>query len=174
MIRSVHKKFKGNLLLLAAGSLSAVQLIFLDTILDASLMVLVSIVLVLFIASVIRLTLTVRNNFMAFNGSTFIKIPKLMKQFYAVVAFILISACAQAQFNIGGVRANFGIDADTRSGYSKYGSQTNAANADDWFANGLGGRGVIDTTNAAFYKAQLKANRNISFMQGMSAPIYSQ
>ena len=110
---------------------------------------------------------------MAFTGSTFIKIPKLMKQFYAVVAFIMINVCANAQFTNGGVRANFGIDADTRSGYTKYGPSLNGATSDDWFGNGVS-RGVIDTANAAFYKSQLMANKNISFQKGMSAPIYSQ
>src|SRR3954466_13797561 len=74
-----------------------------------------------------------------------------------VVSLIFFCSNSFAQLTAGGVNSNFGIDADTRSGYKKYGPATSAAAADDWFASpGLGGIGVIDTSNAAYYRSQLQ------------------
>jgi len=74
-----------------------------------------------------------------------------MKQTYTLFLFAL--SCfpfgAIGQLNNGGKYANFGVDADTRSNYMKYGLVTGAVASDDWFAPSLTGNNVIDTSNAA-------------------------
>ena len=89
---------------------------------------------------------------------------------------LLLIGCmnANGQLNNGGFHAQFGIDADTRAGALKYGPVTGLINSDDWFGPATGiYRGLIDTTNSTYYKAQLQADRNISFIKKMSMPLYS-
>jgi len=78
-----------------------------------------------------------------------------------------------AQLSLYGLNANFGVDADTRAGTTKYGKQTSPNITDDWFSLNQTGKGVLDTINASFYKSQLQANKNISFIQPMSKPLFS-
>ena len=78
------------------------------------------------------------------------------------------------QLNNGGLYANFGVDADTRTNWMKYGLVTGAISSDDWFAPSGTGHNVIDTSNAASYLALLKAGANISFNQRMSALLYAK
>src|SRR5688500_12540687 len=82
----------------------------------------------------------------------------------------LVSLSASAQLNLTGFHGNFGIDADTRAQATKYGTAPSPNNGDDWFSSIT--RGVIDTSNASFYKSQLQSNRNISFIKSMSAPLF--
>jgi hypothetical protein len=86
----------------------------------------------------------------------------------------LLSFSGYAQLTNGGFHANFGVDADTKSDYIKYGSVTGNIKSDDWFATSGTSKGVIDTTNAAYYKALLKNNQNIAFVKVMSAPLYTK
>ena len=78
------------------------------------------------------------------------------------------------QLNSGGINANFGIDADTRTNWVKYGPVTGAIASDDWFAPSGTGNNVIDTSNAATYLAQLQSGKNISFYKRMSALLYAK
>jgi hypothetical protein len=97
-----------------------------------------------------------------------------MKQFYFLLLSIICASSSIAQINTGGLQAGFGVDADTRASYKKYGPSGNYSASDDWFAiTGLAGKAVIDTTNASKYLTQLQNNKNISFVQRMSAPAYS-
>jgi hypothetical protein len=96
-----------------------------------------------------------------------------------IFTLLLIALCcipffSIAQLNNGGRYANFGIDADTRTNYMKYGIVTGAVASDDWFAPSLTGNNVIDTSNAATYLSALKAGGNFSFNKRMSAPLYSK
>jgi len=99
-----------------------------------------------------------------------------MKQTYTLFLFAL--SCfpfgAIGQLNNGGKYANFGVDADTRSNYMKYGLVTGAVASDDWFAPSLTGNNVIDTSNAASYLSILQAGSNFSFNKRMSVPLYSK
>jgi hypothetical protein len=96
-----------------------------------------------------------------------------MKQFYLVGLLIIPCLNSYSQFSRGGMRSNFGIDADTRAGYSKYGVNSNSG--DDWFAGtGIAGKGVIDTFNASYYREQLKNNKNITFGQTKLLPAFAQ
>jgi len=79
-----------------------------------------------------------------------------------------------AQLNNGGLYANFGVDADTRSNYMKYGQLTGAVASDDWFSPSLSGNNVIDTSNAAYYLSLLQAGTNASFNKRMAVPLYSK
>jgi hypothetical protein len=81
---------------------------------------------------------------------------------------------AIGQLNNGGVNAYFGIDADTRSNFVKYGPATGSIASDDWFSPSLSGNNVIDTSNAAVYLALLQAGNNISFNKRMSALLYAK
>lgn len=97
-----------------------------------------------------------------------------MKKVYLSGLVCLLFINAQSQINQGGFHANFGIDADTRASYYKYGSAANTASGDDWFFRaGYAGKGVIDTANTAWYKNQLQSNKNMSFVQRMSENMYS-
>lgn len=80
----------------------------------------------------------------------------------------------QAQLNNGGINANFGIDADTKNNYVKYGPLTGIITSDDWFAPSLTGKNIIDTSNAAAYLASLRAGTNISFKKRMSTLLYAK
>jgi hypothetical protein len=150
MKKSVHKNINGYLLSSATGILYAIP--------------------VLDVWAKLTMTLAQQHN-----GSKFFSRPSFsfksqpMKQFYSVGLFIIICINAHSQFSNGGVKSNFGIDADTRAGYTKYGVNSNTG--DDWFAGT--GQGVIDTFNASYYKAQLKNDKNISFAQKMSLPAFS-
>lgn len=77
-----------------------------------------------------------------------------------------------AQLNNGGFHANFGVDADTKANYIKYGTAKGMVNSDDWFSLSNDNKGVIDTTNAAYYRALLKEGRNIAFVKRMAQPLY--
>lgn len=79
-----------------------------------------------------------------------------------------------SQLTNGGFHANFGVDADTKSDYIKYGSVTGNIKSDDWFAVAGTSKGVIDTTGAAYYAQLLKSNTNISFVKKMSAPLFAK
>ncbi|HTJ11803.1 MAG TPA: hypothetical protein VL547_07250 [Dinghuibacter sp.] len=81
---------------------------------------------------------------------------------------------AHAQLNNGGLYALFGVDADTRANWMKYGSPTGAVISDDWFAPSGTGANVIDTTGAASYRAILQTGANISFNQRMAALLYAK
>jgi hypothetical protein len=97
-----------------------------------------------------------------------------MKHFYTTALVTIFFTAAQSQINTGGLHANFGVDADTKASFKNYGPAVSFANSDDWFAlTGAFGQGVIDTTNASYYKSLLQNNKNISFNQGMSKPEYS-
>src|ERR1700730_3626549 len=97
-----------------------------------------------------------------------------MKKIYlSSFLFVFCLASYSQIINTGGFHAGFGIDADTRSGYTKYGPVPAANAGDDWFA-GDNGRGVLDTTNAGYYKSLLQNNNNISFTQRMSVPVYTK
>ena len=87
----------------------------------------------------------------------------------AVLTFFSVSA----QLDRAGFHANFGVDADTRAGATKYGTVPSPNVGDDWFSLVGIGRGVIDTSNAAYYKSQLQNNKNISFTRYMSEPAFS-
>jgi hypothetical protein len=98
-----------------------------------------------------------------------------MKNLYLSVLLITLSASAYSQLNNGGFHANFGIDADTRAGYTKYGPPAPSPSGDDWFSpSGNSGKGVIDTSNAAYFKSKLQSNKNICFVKNMSTPLFSQ
>jgi hypothetical protein len=88
--------------------------------------------------------------------------------------FSLLYLGASAQLTNGGLHANFGVDADTKSDYIKYGSVVGSIRSEDWFSLYPGSKGVIDTSDAAYYKALLTHNENISFVKTMSAPLYTK
>lgn len=97
-----------------------------------------------------------------------------MKQFYFVALLLAMHSPISAQLNNGGLNASFGVDADTKAGYLKYGPITGTVSSDDWFSSSTAsGSNVIDTTNATYYKSLLQAGNNISFSKRMSAPYYS-
>src|SRR5258708_30333820 len=77
------------------------------------------------------------------------------------------------QLNNGGLYANFGGDAATRSNYMKHGLVTGTVSSDDWFSP-ISGSSVIDTTSAASYLSLLQACSNISFTKSTSLPLYTQ
>lgn len=58
-----------------------------------------------------------------------------MKQIYFVVLLFTMHFSTYAQLNNGGLNANFGVDADTRAGYLKYGPTTGTISSDDWFSS---------------------------------------
>jgi hypothetical protein len=86
----------------------------------------------------------------------------------------LLPKAGLCQLNNGGLYANFGVDADTRTNWMKYGILTGAASSDDWFAPSGAGFNVIDTSNAANYLALMQAGANITFNQRMSALLYAK
>ena len=97
-----------------------------------------------------------------------------MKPFYLLGILLFLSVSVYSQINTGGFHANFGVDADTKSSYKKYGPAPSSSSGDDWYAlTGATGKGVIDTFNASYYKSKLQNNNNISFSQRMSQPLYS-
>src|SRR5712664_2843398 len=78
-----------------------------------------------------------------------------------------------SQLNNGGLYANFGVDADTRSNYMKYGPIMGVVAGDDWFS-ASSNIAIIDTANAAYYLSLLQAGANISFNKRMSVPLYTK
>jgi hypothetical protein len=91
----------------------------------------------------------------------------------ALLAISLSPLTGFSQLNNGGLYASFGVDADTRSNYMKYGLVTGSVASDDWFSP-FSGHSVIDTTNAAYYLSLLQAGTNTSFNKRMSVPLYSK
>src|SRR5258708_18038440 len=79
-----------------------------------------------------------------------------------------------AQLNNGGFNALFGVDADTRTNYLKYGPLTGVIVSDDWFAPSGAGNNVIDTTNAATYLSLLQSGANLTFSKRMSQLLYAK
>jgi hypothetical protein len=79
-----------------------------------------------------------------------------------------------AQLNNGGLYSLFGVDADTRANYMKYGLVTGSVTSDDWFSPSGAGNNVIDTSNAAFYRSQLQGGVNLGFSSRMSRLLYSK
>ena len=83
---------------------------------------------------------------------------------------VLISLNSYAQL-VGGavVKANFGVEADAYANVLEFGGLTGAAGTDDWFVNSTAfpilvpGKGVVDQSNAAAYKAQVLGDNNASF-----------
>jgi hypothetical protein len=97
-----------------------------------------------------------------------------MKQFYFVALLLAMHAQTFSQLNNGGLHAFFGVDADTKAGYLKYGPATGTVSSDDWFSSATAsGNNVIDTSNASYYKSLLQAGNNISFSKRMSTPYYT-
>src|SRR5882757_6089449 len=92
--------------------------------------------------------------------------------------FLLLAALlpftGSAQLNNGGLNAFFGVDADTRSNYLKYGPLTGAILSDDWFAPSGVGNNVIDTANSASYLSLLQSGANLSFSKRMSQLLYAK
>ena len=99
-----------------------------------------------------------------------------MKQLIPILILLagLLPKSGLCQLNNGGLYANFGVDADTRSNWMKYGLVTGAVSSDDWFAPSGTGYNVIDTTNAATYLALLQGGNNITFNKRMSALLYAK
>jgi len=97
-----------------------------------------------------------------------------MKLWLIIVCLIVIHSGAAAQLNTGGFHALFGVDADTKADYLKYGPTTGAITSDDWFSSsGASGHNVIDTSNAPYYRSLLQSGNNISFTKRMSQPLYA-
>ncbi|MFL5746047.1 MAG: hypothetical protein ACJ751_15340 [Niastella sp.] len=97
-----------------------------------------------------------------------------MKLCYAILFLIVLHAEGLCQLNTGGFHAGFGVDADTKAGYLKYGPATGTISSDDWFSSPTAsGTNVIDTSNAAYYRSRLQAGNNISFAKRMSVPLYT-
>lgn len=97
-----------------------------------------------------------------------------MKQFYFVALLLAMHFQTFSQLNNGGLNASFGVDADTKAGYLKYGPVTGTVSSDDWFSSSTAsGSNVIDTSNASDYRSLLQAGKNIRFTKRMSVPYYS-
>ena len=99
-----------------------------------------------------------------------------MKTYLVVILLItsLVPLRTLAQLNNGGLYAGFGVDADTRTDWMKYGILTGAVASDDWFAPSASGNSVIDTSNSATWLALLKAGSNLAFNQRMSQLLYAK
>jgi hypothetical protein len=102
------------------------------------------------------------------------EIRAVMKAIFIIVCLIAIRLQVIAQLNSGGFHARFGVDADTKTGYGKYGPVTGNVYSDDWFPNSpLSGMAVIDTSNADYYRSLLQSGNNISFTKRMPVPLYT-
>ena len=93
-----------------------------------------------------------------------------------LLALTALSSLAQLDAS-GGSHVGFNVDADTKTGFSKFGPAiATVYNNDDWFSlvpyDGKG-RNVIDTSNSFFYKSQLMGGANINFTKRMSVPPYA-
>src|SRR5579859_6504475 len=82
--------------------------------------------------------------------------------------------CTIGQLNNGGLYSLFGVDADTRANYLKYGIVTGSVASDDWFAPSGTGNNVIDTSNWATYLSQLQSGANIAFSKRMSQLLFAK
>jgi hypothetical protein len=97
-----------------------------------------------------------------------------MKSWCIIVFLLALHLNSWCQLNAGGFHAGFGVDADTKAGYLKYGPATGAISSDDWFSSPTAsGANIIDTTNAGYYRSLLQAGNNISFSKRMSALLYA-
>jgi len=98
-----------------------------------------------------------------------------MKQTFTIALLVvsLSPLTGFSQLNYGGLYANFGVDADTRCNYMKYGPVTGLVVSDDWFSS-FSGNAIIDTSNAAYYLSLLQGGSNISFSKRMAVPLYSK
>jgi hypothetical protein len=97
-----------------------------------------------------------------------------MKSYYALLFFVVLQFDGLCQLNTGGFHAGFGVDADTKAGYLKYGPVTGTFASDDWFSSPTAsGTNIIDTANAGYYRSLLQAGNNISFSKRMSVPLYT-
>jgi len=94
--------------------------------------------------------------------------------FTLLLAVSLLTSPAFSQLNNGGLNAGFGVDADTRANYMKYGITTGSFVSDDWFSPSLSGNNVIDTSNAAYYLSLLQGGANMGFNKRMSALLYAR
>ena len=98
-----------------------------------------------------------------------------MKRVVRILLFAgLLPMASRAQLSNGGLYAGFGVDGDIRANWMKYGLVTGDVISDDWFAPSGTGSNVIDTTNWAFYKAQLQAGVNLTFTSRMSKLLYAK
>jgi hypothetical protein len=99
-----------------------------------------------------------------------------MKHLVLAIIFLasLFPLAGRAQLNNGGLYSFFGVDADTRANYLKYGIAAGNTASDDWFASASPGTNVIDISNAAIYLAQLKSGQNITFSKRMSQLMYAK
>ncbi|MCM4153556.1 hypothetical protein DHD05_18330 [Arenibacter sp. N53] len=97
-------------------------------------------------------------------------VKKYWKTIIKFVFCTLLGILSIPVFAQSGVGANFGIEADTRSGDIISGVLT-----DDWFYNGISGAGVVDEATASSngYAAQLSAGNNIAFDLRQSIPNYA-
>jgi len=86
----------------------------------------------------------------------------------------LLPLAGMAQLNNGGLNAMFGIDADTRSNYMKFGPFPGAVLSDDWFSPSGSGNNVIDTSSASTYLSLLQSGANIIFSKRMSQLLYAK
>src|SRR6185437_15115036 len=91
-----------------------------------------------------------------------------------VMAIGVLPLRGLAQLNNGGLYANFGVDADTRTNWMKAGIVTGAVASDDWFAPSATGYNVIDTTNSASWLALMQSGANAAFSQRMSQLLYAK
>src|SRR5258707_1415011 len=98
-----------------------------------------------------------------------------MKFFSTLLLLIagLFPLAGFSQLQNGGLYGGFGVDADTRANYMKYGLTTGSVTSDDWFSPALSGYNVIETSNAANYLSLLQSGSNICFNKRMSEPLYS-
>ncbi|OQP64055.1 hypothetical protein A3860_21835 [Niastella vici] len=97
-----------------------------------------------------------------------------MKPWIIILFLFMLHLSSFCQLNTGGFHAGFGVDADTRAGYLKYGPTTGTISSDDWFSSPTAsGTNVIDTSNASTYRTRLQAGNNISFVKRMSVPLYT-
>ena len=96
---------------------------------------------------------------------------------YAISLLLLASLsplAGIAQLNNGGLNAMFGIDADTRSNYMRFGALSGAVLSDDWFSPSGSGNNVIDTSSASTYLSLLQSGANIIFSKRMSQLLYAK
>jgi len=97
-----------------------------------------------------------------------------MKPVPLLLLAIMLPFFSLAQLNNGGLNALFGVDADTRSNYMKFGPFPGAVVSDDWFSPSASGNNVIDTSNAASYLSLLQSGANITFSKRMSQLLYAK
>jgi hypothetical protein len=97
--------------------------------------------------------------------------------FYLISALLISPVLGVAQYSPG-LPAAFGIDGDVRSGVSQNISGTTSSGSFDWFLNPGGtntntGFGVVDTTGASYYAAQISQGANLPFTAAMAYARYS-